>query len=485
MNQATRRAALAVVLGVCCSAQPASAAFFQEFVATGQLLSGQSTSDSSSTTIVFPGPLDVETAMSVVSQVGFNVNADAAPDQVAVELGQASFDVAFSFLHTQSFDLILQFDLRGQLLRVADQPGCLGSISLADIPIPTLVRVNDGAEFPIGAVLEGDTLDLGDTTEGKELSRHVELTINFRNQPVAIDGYRMSFLIFATAISQSCEVSARFGAGNGSTTGCDACEYPGFGDRELATDGIFVTVTKISLCGNGTVDPGEDCDLGINNGSDGTCCTAFCEHVFAGRLCRPAAGECDQDETCTGDSGDCLADVKRSPGSPCTPDQSLCTDDICNAGGECAHPPRADASCDANECVCDDDGLFCNGLVRCANGGGLCVRLPAPCAEDDTCDEDRDLCLSPEGTPRATATPTEAATGAPATPTATPPAAGCPGDCDNDRMVVISELVLGVNIALDLQPTSECPAFDGNGDGSVAINELIAAVTATLVGCPT
>jgi hypothetical protein len=30
---------------------------------------------------------------------------------------------------------------------------------------------------------------------------------------------------------------------------------------------------------------------------------------------------------------------------------------------------------------------------------------------------------------------------------------------------------------------SSCPAFDRNGDGTVAINEIIAAVNAALSGC--
>lgn len=67
---------------------------------------------------------------------------------------------------------------------------------------------------------------------------------------------------------------------------------------------------------------------------------------------------------------------------------------------------------------------------------------------------------------------------------ATPAAAQCPGDCDGDGRVSIAELLRGVNIALELQPLSNCPPFDRNGDGRVAINELVAAVNAALAGCP-
>ena len=49
----------------------------------------------------------------------------------------------------------------------------------------------------------------------------------------------------------------------------------------------------------------------------------------------------------------------------------------------------------------------------------------------------------------------------------------CPGDCNDDDMVAINELITCVNIALDNSPVSVCPACDVNGDGTVTINELI------------
>lgn len=76
------------------------------------------------------------------------------------------------------------------------------------------------------------------------------------------------------------------------------------------------------------------------------------------------------------------------------------------------------------------------------------------------------------------------ACGASITPTPTPGPTGCPGDCNGDGSVAINELVLGVNIALGRQPASACASFDANGDGSVAINELILGVNAALRGCP-
>jgi hypothetical protein len=61
--------------------------------------------------------------------------------------------------------------------------------------------------------------------------------------------------------------------------------------------------------------------------------------------------------------------------------------------------------------------------------------------------------------------------------------AQCAGDCDGDGMVAINELILGVNIALGTAATTDCPSFDTDGDGMVAINELIAAVSNALNSC--
>ncbi len=64
-----------------------------------------------------------------------------------------------------------------------------------------------------------------------------------------------------------------------------------------------------------------------------------------------------------------------------------------------------------------------------------------------------------------------------------PAAAQCAGDCNGDGSVAINELIVGVNIALGSQAVSTCAAFDGNGDGSVSIAELILAVNNALGGC--
>jgi len=62
-------------------------------------------------------------------------------------------------------------------------------------------------------------------------------------------------------------------------------------------------------------------------------------------------------------------------------------------------------------------------------------------------------------------------------------ARGCTGDCDTDGRVAIHELTTGVRMALGDAGLTACPAMDGNGRGGVQVDDLVAAVTASLHGC--
>jgi cysteine-rich repeat protein len=64
-----------------------------------------------------------------------------------------------------------------------------------------------------------------------------------------------------------------------------------------------------------------------------------------------------------------------------------------------------------------------------------------------------------------------------------PAGAQCVGDCNGDGSVAINELITGVNIALGSSPVTACASFDTNSDGTVAINELITGVNNALGTC--
>ena len=61
--------------------------------------------------------------------------------------------------------------------------------------------------------------------------------------------------------------------------------------------------------------------------------------------------------------------------------------------------------------------------------------------------------------------------------------ATCPGDCDGDDAVSVTDILAGVNIALGTAPMETCTAVDLNDDGSVSIDELIRLVQRALDGC--
>jgi hypothetical protein len=64
-----------------------------------------------------------------------------------------------------------------------------------------------------------------------------------------------------------------------------------------------------------------------------------------------------------------------------------------------------------------------------------------------------------------------------------PAAAQCGGDCDGNGSVAINELIAGVSIALGRAPLKLCVAMDTDGNGTVTIEELIVAVGNALTGC--
>jgi hypothetical protein len=125
---------------------------------------------------------------------------------------------------------------------------------------------------------------------------------------------------------------------------------------------------------------------------DGT--TAVCTHPAgnAGAVCRSATGECDLPGTCTGGSTSCPANPFAAPGSPCTPDSNVCTNDVCNgASAACTHPNNT-APC--------DDSIFCNGADTCHNGA--CAHAGDPCVGgpecNQTCNEAVANCFDPTTT---------------------------------------------------------------------------------------
>lgn len=70
-------------------------------------------------------------------------------------------------------------------------------------------------------------------------------------------------------------------------------------------------------------------------------------------------------------------------------------------------------------------------------------------------------------------------------PTGTPDAGQpCVGDCNEDGLVIVNELLIAVRIALEEMELSLCPIADADGDEAVRIPDLITAIGHALNGCP-
>src|SRR5438034_2037931 len=156
-------------------------------------------------------------------------------------------------------------------------------------------------------------------------------------------------------------------------------------------------------CGNGTLDPGEDCDQGASNGTAGSCCSASCRFVTSGTICRAAANECDVAESCTGSSATCPADAVKAAGTACTDEGNPCTSDVCDGTSvTCTHPAgNAGAVCRAaaGECdvaeTCDGASTACPPDVFKASGTA-CTADANPCTLDQ-CDGASATCQHPAG----------------------------------------------------------------------------------------
>ncbi|XP_041819034.1 disintegrin and metalloproteinase domain-containing protein 8 [Chelmon rostratus] len=95
------------------------------------------------------------------------------------------------------------------------------------------------------------------------------------------------------------------------------------------------TVAVVPRCGNGLLDPGEECDCGTAEECKNTCCDAStcrltegsqcahgqccdsCQFKAAGSVCRKSASGCDLPEYCSGASEDCPEDSFEMNGKPC------------------------------------------------------------------------------------------------------------------------------------------------------------------------
>jgi cysteine-rich repeat protein len=203
------------------------------------------------------------------------------------------------------------------------------------------------------------------------------------------------------------------------------------------------TTLPAGSCGDGHVDPSEQCDDG--NKAAGDCCsptcqfeasggactsdnnpctsdvcnaTGVCTHAAgnAGTMCRPAAGACDAAESCTGQSPNCPPDVAATSGTPCRPAAGDCdlaevcdgTSKACPADAKKTGPCRPSTgacdvaeSCDGVSNNCPPDAKEPNG-TSCApdacttavcSGGTCTAGTEVTCPTCQTCDPGNGACV--------------------------------------------------------------------------------------------
>src|SRR5438094_201104 len=148
-----------------------------------------------------------------------------------------------------------------------------------------------------------------------------------------------------------------------------------------------VAVFRVRRCGDGVLDPGEQCDDG--NVQDGDCCSSTCRFEPATTLCRPAAGGCDVAEFCTGASGSCPADLLEPSTFECR-----------GAMGSCDEAE----TCTGTSPTCPADG----------KSTAVCRPAAGACDVEERCDGVSDACLADAFEPAGTACSAEADACAPA-----------------------------------------------------------------------
>ncbi len=133
------------------------------------------------------------------------------------------------------------------------------------------------------------------------------------------------------------------------------------------------TAADPGVCGDGMVDPGEECDAGPMNGVDGQACTSNCVKNICGDGHKGAGEACDDGNKAPDDgcSQKCVAES--------------CGDGVIQAGEQCDDTSES-ATCDSDcsAVSCGDGTLNMSGGENCDDGNNTDTDACAAC-EHATC----------------------------------------------------------------------------------------------------
>ena len=127
--------------------------------------------------------------------------------------------------------------------------------------------------------------------------------------------------------------------------------------------GIAVVPT-LSVCGNGALEFGEQCDQGSANGAPSSCCTRDCHLRPSGAVCRPARSTlCDTAETCDGIHDACPPDAFAGPDTGCVLEDPCTIKDHCQ-DGLCVSGIQICSALVGQPCVASSDLFPCRTLGK-------------------------------------------------------------------------------------------------------------------------
>lgn len=161
------------------------------------------------------------------------------------------------------------------------------------------------------------------------------------------------------------------------------------------TDNKQVTTISGQQCGNGIVEPGEECDCGGTEGcGDNACCEPTtckfkagavcddsnedccksCQLATNGTVCRASTGSCDPQEVCSGTSATCPADVNAPNGQSCGSGSLQCISGQCTSRDQQCKTVMGSYTQGNDTYACDSSGC----TISCASpefGTGVCYGL--------------------------------------------------------------------------------------------------------------
>ena len=164
---------------------------------------------------------------------------------------------------------------------------------------------------------------------------------------------------------------------------------------------VDVVMRQLRHCGNGNIDPGEQCDDG--NAVSGDCCSPSCEFETPGQLCDDGLG-CTGSSVCSegacvpgpprscDDGNACTADRCDSRTGNCVNDPALLNGVVCDDGNACTQQDACSAgACQGAPAVCDDGNECTADVCDPASGCGAVNLDGAACVDGDNCTDD-DVC---------------------------------------------------------------------------------------------